>query len=55
MLFPVVPPGSSEPDPPDPPELFGLSVSRFRVRDDNPNGPGSVDVYLANPAGPATA
>ena len=36
-------------------ELFGLSVSRFRVRDDNPNGPGSVDVYLANPAGPASA
>jgi hypothetical protein len=36
-------------------ELFALSISRFRVRDDNPNGPGSVDVYLANPAGPASA
>jgi uncharacterized phage protein gp47/JayE len=24
------------------------------VRDDNPNGPGSVDVYLANPVGPAS-
>jgi len=36
-------------------EIFSLSVSRFRIRDDNPNGPGSVDVFLATPAGPAPA
>lgn len=35
-------------------ELFSLSVSRFTIRDDNPNGPGSVDAYLATPAGPAS-
>jgi uncharacterized phage protein gp47/JayE len=35
-------------------ELFGLSVTRFRIRDNNPNGPGSVDVYLASAAGPVS-
>lgn len=31
------------------------TITRWRVDDANPNGPGSVDVYLANAAGPATA
>jgi len=30
------------------------TITKIGVRDDNPNGPGSVDVYLANAAGPAT-
>jgi hypothetical protein len=30
------------------------TITKIGVRDDNPNGPGSVDVYLANATGPAT-
>ncbi len=30
------------------------TIAKLGVRDDNPNGPGSVDVFLANAAGPAT-
>lgn len=31
------------------------TVTRVFVRDDNPGGPGTVYLYLSNPAGPATA
>jgi len=30
------------------------TITKIGVRDDNPNGPGSVDVFLANASGPAT-
>lgn len=30
------------------------TITKIGVRDDNPNGPGSVDVYLANASGPAS-
>jgi hypothetical protein len=30
------------------------TITKLGVRDDNPNGPGTVDVYLANASGPAT-
>ncbi len=30
------------------------TITKIGVRDDNPNGPGSVDVYCANASGPAT-
>jgi hypothetical protein len=30
------------------------TITKVGVRDDNPNGPGTVDVYLANASGPAT-
>jgi hypothetical protein len=30
------------------------TLTKLGVRDDNPNGPGTVDVFLANAAGPAT-
>lgn len=30
------------------------TITKIGVRDDNPNGPGTVDVFLANAAGPAS-
>lgn len=30
------------------------TITKIGVRDDNPNGPGTVDVYLANTSGPAS-
>ena len=34
--------------------LFAPTVTRWLVRTDNPNGPGTIGIVLANPAGPAT-
>lgn len=38
-------------------EADGLTstITKWRVDDTNPNGPGSTDLYLANASGPATA
>lgn len=35
--------------------FFEPNVTRWFVRDDNPSGPGTVAIYLANAAGPASA
>ncbi len=34
---------------------YASTVTRWRVRDDNPDGPGTVHVYLANASGAASA
>jgi hypothetical protein len=35
--------------------LFAPTVTRWLVRDDNPNGPGTIEVVLANAGGPSTS